>query len=181
MTLEVAVIALVRVSDALPVLRWAFVGALIAIAVDLSDLFLMNLLHLGGVPNYQAFDKWADQTYQLTFLIVALRWTPVPRRVAVAAYAYRAAGFVLFELTGARWVLFAFPNVFEFWFVFVASLPHWRPAFAFTRRSTGVALAAVAAAKLAHEFTVHIARAFDGFTAVEAVRAIWRALTSPFA
>lgn len=180
MTLEVAVIAVVRLLGALPVLRWAFVGALIAIAVDLSDLFLMNLLHLGGVPNYQSFDKWADQVYLLAFLVVAQRWAAVPRRIAVALYAFRAIGFLLFAATGERWVLFAFPNVFEFWFVLVASLPHWRPAFTFTRRHAALALAAVTAAKLAHEYVVHIARALDGFTAMEAVQAIWRVLTSPF-
>ena len=140
----------------------------------------MNLLHLGGVPDYQHFDKWADQAYLLTFLIVALRWDPVPRRIAVVLYGVRAVGFVLFEVTGARWVLFLFPNVFEFWFLFVASLPHWRPAFTFARRPTAIAFASVTAAKLAHEYLVHVARVFDGFTAVEAVQAIWRAITSPF-
>ena len=180
MTLEVALIAVVRLLGALPVLRWAFAGALIAIAVDLSDLFLMNLLSLGGVPDYQSFDKWADQAYLLTFLVVALRWSPVPRRIAVALYAIRTAGFVLFAATDARWVLFFFPNVFELWFVFVASLPHWRPTFAFDRRPTTVALATVTAVKLAHEYVIHIARVLDGFTAVEALEAIWRALPGPF-
>jgi hypothetical protein len=53
------------------VLRWAFAGALIAIAVDFSDLFWMGVLDLGGLQNYQTFDKWADVVYMLTFLWVA--------------------------------------------------------------------------------------------------------------
>ena len=35
----------------------------------------------------------------LTFLIVALRWRPAPRNIAVVLYAYRFAGFVTFEAT----------------------------------------------------------------------------------
>ena len=74
MTTEEIIIAFFRIAGALPVLRWALAGALIAIAVDLSDLFQMNLLDLGGVGNYQALDKWLDLSYMITFLIVALRW-----------------------------------------------------------------------------------------------------------
>ena len=33
-----------------------------------------NLLDLGGIPDYQNFDKWLDQVYLLTFLSVANRW-----------------------------------------------------------------------------------------------------------
>jgi hypothetical protein len=41
---EIVIIGTVRVLGALPVLRWAFVGAIIAILVDTSDIFLMNRL-----------------------------------------------------------------------------------------------------------------------------------------
>ncbi|MDA1278836.1 MAG: hypothetical protein O3B95_02170 [Chloroflexi bacterium] len=57
MTLEQLVIGLIRIAGSLPVLRWAFAGALIAIVVDFSDLFWMGVLDLGGLRNYQAFDK----------------------------------------------------------------------------------------------------------------------------
>jgi hypothetical protein len=119
--LEEIVIGLVRVLGSLPVLRWAFVGALIAIVVDFSDLFLRNLLNLGGIENYQAFDKWMDLVYMATFLIAALRWAGLAKSVAVGLFLFRMAGFVLFEGTQWRGVLFLFPNVFEFWFVYVAA------------------------------------------------------------
>jgi hypothetical protein len=122
MSTEEAIIAAVRVAGSLLVLRWAFVGGVIAVLVDLSDLFMMNLLQLGGVSDYQAFDKWLDQVYMACFLVVALRWPDPARRVAVALYALRMVGFISFELTHAREVLVAFPNLFEFWFLFVAYL-----------------------------------------------------------
>lgn len=183
MTLEVLVIAAVRILGSLPVLRWAFAGALAAILIDLSDLFLMNLLDLGGVPRYQATDKWLDQVYLALFLLAALRWDdPVARCIAVALYLARLAGFAAFEVTGDRWLLVAVPNLFEFWFVFVTGREWW------WRRRGGVApplrgrplviaLVALAMAKIAHEYAIHGARLLDGFTAVEAVRAIWELVT----
>lgn len=122
MTTEMWIIAAVRVAGALPVLRWPLAGAFIAIFVDLSDLFVRDWLHLGGVKDYQEFDKWLDQAYMLTFLLVALRWQAMPRNIAVALYAFRLAGFAAFEISGDREVLIVFPNVFEYWFIFVAAL-----------------------------------------------------------
>src|SRR5207245_11495995 len=71
MTLEEIIIAVVRILGSLPVLWWPFPGAIIAMVVDLSDLFMMNLIHLGGVRDYQSFDKYLDQVYMATFLIVS--------------------------------------------------------------------------------------------------------------
>ena len=48
--MEALVIGLIRVAGSLPVLRWAFVGALIAVFIDLSDLFWRQLIDLGGIP-----------------------------------------------------------------------------------------------------------------------------------
>ena len=89
MTIEELVIILARIVGSLPVLQWAFAGAIIAILVDFSDLFMMNLLDLGGIRDYQAFDKLADLAYMVTFLFVALRWSGIPRNVAIALFAFR--------------------------------------------------------------------------------------------
>ena len=200
MTTEEIIIAIVRILGSLPVLAWPFPGAIIAMLTDLSDLFLMNLLHLGGVDDYQSYDKWLDQVYMLTFLAVALRWQPTPRNIAVALYAYRLAGFAAFEATGERDLLIVFPNLFEFWFVFVAGLKHFhleetpvgkgpgpdRPRlanlipFRYEPRQLAIVLPVLLAAKLAQEFTLHIGRFLDDFTAVEAVEWIWRFVTPPF-
>ncbi len=178
--MEVVVITLVRLAGSLPVLRWAFVGGLIAVFTDLSDLFLRNLLDLGGLPHYQAWDKWVDQVYLVAFLAVAWRWQGLARRVALALFAYRLAGFLAFAITDNRWVLLGFPNVFEFWFLFIASLPHWRPRFTVDGPAAlrwGLALTAL---KLTQEGVLHAGRWLDDFTAVEAVEAVWDWLTPPF-
>ena len=180
MTWEMVIIAGFRVAGSLPVLRWAFIGALIAMLTDLGDLFLREWIDLGGVKDYQRFDKWLDQVYMLTFLIVALRWAFTPRLIAVALYVFRLIGFVAFEITGNRDILLFFPNVFEYWFVFVAGVEFFKIDFQYSRIHLALCGPAVVSAKLAHEYMLHYAKWFDDFTAFEAVEAIWEFVTRPW-
>jgi hypothetical protein len=179
-TLEELIIALVRISGSLPVLRWAFVGAALAILFDLSDLFLKNLIDLGGVSNYQTFDKWLDLVYMSAFLVVAMRWNGIIRQVAVFLFILRMIGFVTFELTQNREVLQYFPNVFEFWFLAVTGLKHFNPSFIFSNKTIGILLLIVFPLKLFQEYVLHNGQWLDGFTAVEAVERMAHWLTSVF-
>ena len=167
MTLEVVVIGAIRIAGSLPVLRWPLAGCILAILVDLSDLLLRDLLDLGGIPDYQAFDKWAVQVYLATFLIVALRWSGLERGVAVALYVERLIGFVAFELSGERAVLLLFPNVFEVWFLLIAGLHVARPGFVWRGATAAVALAVLVVLKETQEWALHGARLFDGISSLE--------------
>lgn len=174
-TAALLLVGAVRVAGALPVLRWRLAGAIVAMAVDLSDLFLLGLIYPGGWPaslDYQAFDKWADQAYLLTFLIVAVRDFPrIPRVVAVASYAWRAVGFLGFELgVVPREGLLLFPNLLEFWFLVVAAQLLVAPGFRWTWRRALVVGLPVLAAKEAQEWALHAARLFDSFTFFDALR-----------
>ncbi|TAK02005.1 MAG: hypothetical protein EPO36_03440 [Chloroflexota bacterium] len=177
MTLEVLVIAVIRIAGSLPVLRWPLAGGILAVLIDLSDLLLRDALDLGGVPDYQSLDKWLDQVYMACFLIVALRWEGLERRVAIGLFAYRLVGFFLFELTHERSLLLLFPNVFEFWFLAVAALHRLRPGFSWTAARVGLALILLAGLKEAHEWALHGGRIFDGVTSLEALDRVWRWLT----
>jgi hypothetical protein len=261
MTTEMWLIAIFRIGCSLPVLRWPLAGAFIAIFGDLSDLFLRDWLDLGGVKDYQRFDKLLDQVYMLTFLIVALRWQPIARNIAVALYVFRLAGVIIFEATDERGVLLAFPNLFEYWFIFVAALKtfgweepeataeeaahkraepassslggsgsqpaqpthptdsskaqspverepqlsltgsappgatqsypfhHWPVVgpiarfaipYRYSRDQLIVTFAVVIAAKLFHEYTLHVGQWFESFTATDALEAIWDFVTPPY-
>ena len=176
MTLEQLVIGLIRVAGSLPVLRWAFAGALIAIVVDFSDLFWMGVLDLGGLRNYQAFDKWLDLVYMFTFLWVANKWVGPERTIALWLFGFRMIGFVAFEVTGNRPVLLVFPNVFEFWFVFGAIRLHYWPNYEMTRQRILKWLAVCLALKMGQEWVLHGGQYLDNFTFFEAVEAIWEFL-----
>lgn len=173
--MEPGVLAFVafRIVTALPVLRWPLAGGLLAIGGDLADLLVRDLLGIGGV-DYQLLDKALDQVYLLLFLVVALRWEGVERRVSVALYLYRLVGSVLFLVTDERALLLLFPNVFEPWFLLVALLHHRREPIAWTPGRVGAALAAVTAIKLVQEWALHWARVFDGMSALEFLDRAWR-------
>ncbi len=180
MTLEELVIGIARVLGSLPVLRWALAGAIIAILVDFSDLFMKNLLPLGGVRDYQAFDKWLDLVYMFTFLVVALRWSGVARNVAIALFAYRMIGVAVFEAISWRGILLVFPNVFEFWFVFVAARNHFKPAYELTARRTVMWLAVLLVLKEGQEYILHWGKYLDRYRATDVVVDWWNWLTGWF-
>lgn len=191
--MEALVIALIRVAGSLPVLRWAFVGGLIAVFTDLSDLFIRQAIDLGGLPNYQEWDKWVDQVYIWLFFIVSLRWSGWERRIAVGLFGWRLIGFIAFTAGAGRDILIYFPHVFEFWFLFVAARPYWpsrlRPGWAanpdgspvpLTRGEAVRWLLFLAALKIFHEYTLHTGKWFDNFSAFEAAEAIWDFISGPF-
>ncbi|HEY8756954.1 MAG TPA: hypothetical protein VIN74_00520 [Candidatus Limnocylindria bacterium] len=175
MTWQMLLIGAYRVAGALPVLRWPFAGALVALLTDFGDLFLMDWL--GGIADYQRFDKVCDLAYMATFAIVALRWRPLERNVALGLLALRLAGDGLFELTGSRAVLFAFPNLFEFWFIFVAARDRFRPTLMIDRRAAMVALPLLLAAKESQEWFLHVDRFLDSYVATDVVADLWHGLT----
>jgi hypothetical protein len=171
----IVIVGIVRILGSLPVLRWPFAGAILAILVDLSDLVLLGLLSPGfHVTDYQAFDKYLDQVYMAAFLIVALRWTGVERTVAVGLYLFRLAGFVAFEVSGERLLLVAFPNLFEVWFLVVAALHARRIAPAWTAWQLGAVLGLALVAKEIQEWAIHGARLFDNLYALDVIGDIWR-------
>ena len=176
MTLEIAVIAAIRIAGSLPVLRWPLAGGVLAVLVDLSDLLLRDTLDLGGVGDYQALDKWLDQVYLGAFLVVALRWEGRARTITAALYGYRLVGFVLFELLGDRALLLAFPNVFEFWFLLVAAVGPTRVG-GWSIGRLALVLLALTLAKEAQEWAIHGARLFDGISSLEFLDRLRRSLT----
>lgn len=175
MTWQMLLIGAYRVAGALPVLRWPFAGALVALLTDFGDLFLMDWL--GGISDYQRFDKVCDLAYMTAFAVVALRWRPLERNVAVVLLGLRLVGDTLFELTGARAVLFAFPNLFEFWFIFVAARDRFRPAFPIDARAAAVVLPLLLVAKEAQEWFLHLNRSLDSYVATDVVADLWHELT----
>jgi hypothetical protein len=175
-TIGVLVFVAFRVATALPVLRWPLAGGLLAIGGDLADLLLRDLLGIGSL-DYQLLDKLLDQVYVVLFLVVALRWEGVERRVSVALFGFRLVGSALFLLTDERVVLLLFPNVFEPWFLLVALLHHRRRPLEWTGSRLAAALAGVTALKLVQEWALHGARVFDGISSLEFLEELRRWLT----
>ena len=180
MTLEELFISLARIAGSLAVLRWAFAGAIVAILVDFSDLFMMNLLTLGGLRNYQAFDKLIDLVYMVAFLMVALRWSGTARNLALALFAFRLVGVGVFEVVAWRGLLLFFPNVFEVWFVFVAGLKRFRPSYELTPRRAALWMVPLVAVKEFQEYALHWGKWLDRYRATDVVVDWWNAVSDLF-
>ena len=112
LNLEEIIIIIVRILGSVPVIFFPFLGSILAIMTDLSDLFLMNFLDLGGVSNYQQLDKTLDLFYMLTFLIVALRWHGYFKIISICLFVFRIVGVILFFTFDNRIYLLYFPNFF---------------------------------------------------------------------
>ena len=172
MNLEEIVIAIVRILGSLPVLLSPFFGGLAVIAIDLSDLFLMQSLQLGGVSNYQQFDKILDCFYLVTFFIVSRRWDTTTKNILTALFIYRLIGMVIFEIFSERMVLFIFPNFFEFAFIFFAYKFQFNRFNNISRNSKLAIIVIIGSAKIMHEYVLHVWQELDNHTAMELLRKI---------
>lgn len=156
-----------RLLGALPVLRWPLTGGLVALAADLGDLVLMNYVFAGGLGDYQRCDKLWDLAYMLTFLIAAQRWHGPERSVTLILFGLRLAGVAAFLAGAPRSVLLVFPNLFELWFLALATRDHWAPGRPLGWRQSVALLLVLAAVKLPQEYLLHIDRRLDRLTLPE--------------
>src|SRR5262245_24667331 len=133
-------------------------AALVIDGVDQTIFQTFTSLDLSG---YQSYDKALDVYYLSIAYIATLRnWTNLSAfGVSYFLYYYRLIGVVLFELTQLRWVLFVFPNTFEYFFDFYEAVrTRWDPR----RMSRGLLIGAAAFIwifiKLPQEWWIHVAQ-----------------------
>ncbi|MBE0608774.1 MAG: hypothetical protein IH609_05305, partial [Dehalococcoidia bacterium] len=125
---ETVVIGL-RLFVPLLILRFWVAGGITAMLLDGADVIITDALDMGGFgDHYAELDKVLDTYYLTLELLVAFGWRNAWARLpAVALFAYRLVGVVLFEFTEARIFLFIFPNMFENWWLYVAVVMKWFP------------------------------------------------------
>ncbi|MBL07317.1 MAG: hypothetical protein CL773_05660 [Chloroflexi bacterium] len=168
MTVEEIIISFVRIFASLIVFKFNFFGGLLVILIDFSDLFMMNLISLGGVRNYQVLDKFLDLFYISFFLLITLRWSSSVRNISIALFIFRIIGFILFEIYEERFILFLFPNVFEFWFIGIAFLNKFKKAH--SRKNIVLVLFFAFGLKMFQEYILHVWRFLDNYRAVDVVK-----------
>jgi len=132
------------------------------------------------VRNYQVFDKWIDLIYMATFLISTRRWPVTPRSLAFGLFAYRIIGVILFEIIGWRGLLLFFPNVFEFWFIFVAGIRQFKPNYQLTWSRAALWLIPVIALKELQEYILHWGKFLDKYRAIDVVIDWWEFIVKVF-
>ena len=150
--------------------KFNFFGAILVILIDFSDLFMMNLITLGGVRNYQFLDKFLDLFYIAYFLIIALRWEKLLRNISILLFVFRILGFVLFEFFQNRLILFIFPNVFEFWFLGITLLFLLKSNI--TNRKIIIVLVITTLLKMIQEYILHVWKVLDNYRAIDVLNSL---------
>jgi len=147
-------------------------GALIVIIIDFSDLILMNYIDLGGVNNYQLLDKFLDFIYMITFFIVLFRFNVQAKKIGIILFSYRIIGMILFEVFQKRWILFLFPNFFEFWIIVIALLRLYKDDLQITRKNVGFLIIPIMSIKLLQEYVLHVNKILDNYTLIEIIEKV---------
>lgn len=143
------------------ILTFPLPGILACLVLDGIDQTVFQLFTSLDLTHYQSYDKALDVYYlSLAYLAIMRNWTSRPAaEIARFLYFYRMIGTVIFELTGGvhRWLLLAFPNTFEYFFIFYEVVRlRWHPA-RLSRRFWLLAAAAIwVFIKIPQELWIHV-------------------------
>ena len=116
--LGLIVIFALRILVPLTIFRFSLWGGLASLIVHVADT---NIVKPFGVeiPNYTLTDKYLDTYYLGIEMIVSLSWfSRLAKNTSIALYFWRLVGLTAFKITGAQYLLFIFPNLFENFFLF---------------------------------------------------------------
>lgn len=164
------IVVLIRLLVPLYMLRRPFWGMMAAVLVDGFEMeFLKGLgviFNHSSAINYEAYqlrDKILDLYMASVALYKSFDWPKIlARKAGIFLYVWRFIGVVLFELSQVRGLLIFFPNIFEFFFLFVAYKMQYQPGFRFnTSRRLAAAILILAIPKLVQEYVLHIRGAVD--------------------
>ncbi len=164
-----------RLTVPLTVLRWPLPGALLGIAADTVDIVIFQALGFPSFMEYHQIDKLLDVYYLALWLVVAQGWLALPRTIATLLFAYRMIGVAVFEMTDARLMLFLFPNLFEFFFLFHAASLRFAPQYRLTAQGAAGWLVLLLIPKMGQEYSLHYARLLDNLVALDIIDDVYRA------
>jgi hypothetical protein len=141
--------------------RFPLPAIIAALVLDAADQTIFQQLTNLNLDGYQSYDKALDIYYlTIAFLAVYRNWAnTMAINVARFLWYYRLVGVWLFEVLQHRWLLFVFPNTFEYYFIAIVAIrTMWDP-----RRLSNRAVLAIAAfiwvvIKLPQEWWIHIAQ-----------------------
>lgn len=151
------IVTILRLVIPLAIFRWPLWGGIAAAVIDSIDVILIYLLDLGDYENYHGTDKILDSYFLVIMAFYSWRrWKGLEQRISLALFGWRMIGFVAFEITGVRWLLLVFANLFLWWWVFVAWRHRFKPRWELSNRSAAIVLAVMIGPKLLQESILHI-------------------------
>jgi len=156
-----------RVTVPLTILRYPLGGFIISLALDglhmpmvhlTNDLLKIPEESLVGRQHYHLTDKWLDVYFLALAAIVSRKWgTRGFRATSFSLLFLRTVGVIIFYITGNRVVLFFFPNVYEYFYLYSAAARKWAPRiFPGTLIKLVVVVSTACALKLVGEYFIHV-------------------------
>jgi hypothetical protein len=156
-----AAVVLARLGAPLAIGRFPLPAVLACLVIDAADQTIFERFTTLPLDDYQTYDKALDIYYlALAYISTIRNWGGGPDFVVGSAlWYYRLVGVTLFEYTSARWVLFVFPNTFEYYFIALEGYNVRRDPNRLTLRQV-VTVAAVIwiVIKLPQEWWIHVAQ-----------------------
>lgn len=137
-------------------------GSILAMLLDAFDVIIVEFFGEGGMgAHYHSIDKLLDTYYLSLQAWVALGWTDRRLKItAIALFAYRLVGVLIFEITDWRPTMFVFPNLFENWFLFVLIRNRFFPGLLLDSwKRIAVWLFVLYIPKIGQEYLLHVAQA----------------------
>lgn len=148
------------------ILKYPLGGAVLAWICDALDVVLIDAIGMGMFPeldafynaNYHILDKYFDTYFLLFEVIVASRWKEkLARNTAIWLFLWRFIGFVAFEITHIRPILFLAPNLFNNFYGFYLITRKFKKNWEFgTKKRLFTILALLYIPKFFQEYFLHI-------------------------
>ncbi len=152
------IIIIARLFLPLIILRYPLFGGAVAIILDNIDWHTRSLFGLRPFFDYQSIDKILDMYYLSLIAIVGWKFKNILiRNLIFGLFIYRFIGFLLFEFTQMRSMLFLFPNIYENFFFFyyiLKTIASYEPKIPIPTTVLFVVLVAVP--KILQEYAIHI-------------------------
>lgn len=141
--------------------RFPLPAIIAALVLDAADQTIFQQLTDLNLDGYQSYDKALDIYYlTIAFLAVYRNWANTTAiNVARFLWYYRLLGVWLFEVLQHRWLLFVFPNTFEYYFIAIVAIrTMWDPRRLSNRAVLSIAAFIWVVIKLPQEWWIHIAQ-----------------------
>ena len=94
------------------------------------------------------------------------------KKIGIILFSYRIIGMILFEVFQKRWILFLFPNFFEFWIIVIALLLLYKDDLQITRKNVGFLIIPIMSIKLLQEYVLHVNKILDNYTLIEIIEKV---------
>lgn len=158
--MEWIIVVLIRLVVPLLILRWNLFGSVLAIIADNLDVVILDALGVKEFAPYNRVDKFLDTYFYLIAGYTIWFWkNTFAKSLGLSLLVYRLVGVVIYELTDLRVLLFIFPNLFIFYYMYFLIFRKIFKRDPFINWIQALpALSILLFLKLGHEYMLHVAQ-----------------------